>query len=165
MRGFYLRWGGLVLAGLWIAATGAQYYYRDVRPLTPEQVVSNHPAGSVRMLGMVEAGSLVKTAKPSHVLFSLIGNGQRMPVVYEGKDPDNLRELKTVVVVGMWDDASRRFLAREIDLVPNYGFITAAYLVMVPMALFLFLMERRVRLLYNEIKLSKVYESEVGELE
>jgi hypothetical protein len=36
---------------------------------------------------------------------------------------------------------------------------------MVPLALFLFLMERRVRLLYNEIKESKIYESEVGELE
>ena len=165
MKGFYLRWGGLVLVGLWIVAVGAQYYYREVRPLTPEQVLRSHPAGPVRLMGMVEAGSMVKEAASTQIRFSLIGNGQRIPVVYQGNDPDNLRELKTLVVVGRWDDAGQRFLAQKINLIPNYGFITAAYLVMVPLAFFLFLMERRVRLLYNEIKLSKIYESEVGELE
>jgi cytochrome c-type biogenesis protein CcmE len=164
MKGFYLRWGGLLLVGLWIIAVGAQYYYREVRPLTPEQVVREHPAGSVRMIGMVEAGSIIKEAASTQIQLSLIGNGQRIPVVYQGNDPDNLRDLKTLVVVGQWDDANQRFLAQKINLVPNYGFITAAYLVMIPMALFLFLMERRVRLLYNEIKLSKIYEPEVGEL-
>lgn len=165
MKGLYLRWGGLVLVGFWIVASGAQYYDRNVRPLTPEQILKDHPAGPVRMLGMVEAGSVVKEATSSQVLFFLAGNGQRIPVVYRGNDSDDLRELKTLVVVGQWDDANRRFLAQKIALVPNYGFITAAYLVMVPMALFLFLMERRVRLLYNEIKESKIYEPEVGELE
>ncbi|MEK6684721.1 MAG: cytochrome c maturation protein CcmE [Nitrospirota bacterium] len=165
MRGFYLRWGGLLLVGLWIVAVGVQYYDRDVRPLSLEQVASNPPAGSVRMLGRIEAGSLVKTAEPAQALFSLTENGRRIPVVYNGKDPDNLRELKTVVVVGRWDDVNQRFLAKRIDLIPNYGFITAAYLVMVPMALFLFLMERRVRLLYNEMRESKVYEPEAGKLE
>ncbi len=153
-----------MLVGLWIVAVGAQYYYREVRPLTPEQVTREHPAGSIRMLGMVEAGSIVKGAASTPIRFSLIGNEQRIPVVYQGNDPDSLRDLKTLVVVGQWDDTSQRFLAQKINLTPNYGFITAAYLVMVPLALFLFLMERRVRLLYNEIKLSKIYEPEVGEL-
>jgi cytochrome c-type biogenesis protein CcmE len=164
MKGFYLRWAGLLLVGVWIIAIGAQYYYREVRPLTPEQVAREHPAGSVRMIGMVEAGSIVKEAASTPIRFSLIGNGQRIPVVYQGNDPDSLRDLKTLVVVGQWDDTSQRFLAQKINLTPNYGFITAAYLVMVPLALFLFLMERRVRLLYNEIKLSKIYEPEAGEL-
>ncbi len=165
MKGFYLRWAGLLLVGAVITFLAAQHYDRIVRPLVPEQVLSGHPAGPVRMLGMVEAGSLTKAADSNQVLFSLTENGQRIPVVYQGNDPDNLRELKTLVVVGQWDETNRRFLAYEIDLIPNYGFITAAYLVMIPMALFLFLMERRVRLLYNEIKSSKIYESEAVELE
>jgi cytochrome c-type biogenesis protein CcmE len=165
MKGFYLRWAGLLLVGAVITFLAAQHYDRAVRPLVPEQVLSGHPAGPVRMLGMVEAGSLTKAADSSQVLFSLTENGRRIPVVYQGNDPDNLRELKTLVVVGQWDETNRRFLAHEIDLIPNYGFITAAYLVMIPMALFLFLMERRVRLLYNEIKSSKIYESEAGKLE
>jgi cytochrome c-type biogenesis protein CcmE len=165
MKGFYFRWAGILLAGLWIVAAGAQYYYRDVRPLTPEQVSTIHPVESVRMLGMVEAGSVVKDSPSSTIRFSVVQNGHRITVDYTGPEPDNLRELKTVVLVGRWDDTLQRFVAHDIDLVPNYGFITAAYLVMVPLALFLFLMERRVRLLYNEIKISKTYESEIGEFE
>lgn len=163
MKGFYLRWVGLLLVGIWIVVVGAQYYYREVRPLTPEQVVREHPAGSVRMIGMVEAGSMVKETASTQIQLSLIGNGQRIPVIYQGNDQDSLRDLKTLVVVGRWDDTNQRFLAQKINLIPNYGFITAAYMVMIPMALFLFVMERRVRLLYNEIKLSKIYEPEVGE--
>lgn len=165
MKGFYIRWGGLILVGLWIVAVGAQRYNRDVRPLTPEEVLKNHSAGPVRMLGMVEAGSLRKDPATSQMLFSIMENGQRIPVVYQGKDTDNLRELKTLVLVGGWDDASQRFVAQDLALIPNYGFIIAAYLVMVPLALFLFMMERRVRLLYNEIKQSKMYEPEVREFE
>jgi cytochrome c-type biogenesis protein CcmE len=165
MKGFYLRWGGLILVGLWIVAVGAHRYNRDVRPLTPEEVMKNHSAGPVRILGMVEAGSLRKDASSSQMLFSLMENGQQIPVVYQGNDTDNLRELKTLVLVGEWDDASQRFVAQDIALIPNYGFIIAAYLVMIPLALFLFMMERRVRLLYNEIKQSKLYESEVREFE
>lgn len=165
MKGLYVRWAGLVLVGVWIIAVGANRYYRDVRPLTPEQVLKNHFPGPVRMLGMVEAGSLRKDAASAQTEFSLVENGQRISVVYQGNDTDNLRELKTLVVVGSWDEATRRFVARDIDLIPNYGFILAAYLVLIPMALFLFMMERRVRLLYNEIKNSKMYESEVGQFE
>jgi len=165
MKGFYIRWGGLILVGLWIVAVGTQRYNRDVRPLTPEEVLKNHSPGPVRMLGMVDAGSLRKDTATSQILFSITENGQRIPVVYQGKDTDNLRELKTLVLVGGWDDASQRFVAQDIALIPNYGFIIAAYLVMVPLALFLFMMERRVRLLYNEIKQSKLYEPEVREFE
>ncbi|MBI3595905.1 MAG: cytochrome c maturation protein CcmE [Nitrospirae bacterium] len=165
MKGFYIRWGGLIFVGLWIVAVGTQRYNRDVRPLTPEQVLKDHSDGPVRMLGMVEAGSLRKDPATSQMLFSLMENGQRIPVVYQGNDPDNLREIKTLVVVGVWDDAAKRFVAQDIHLIPNYGFIIAAYLVMIPLALFLFMMERRVRLLYNEIKQSKLYEPEVGEFE
>jgi hypothetical protein len=117
------------------------------------------------MLGMVEAGSLRKDPLTSQMLFSLVEDGQRIPVVYQGKDTDSLRELKTLVVIGGWDAASQSFLAQDLALIPNYGFIIAAYLVMIPLALFLFMMERRVRLLYTEIKRSKLYEPEVGEFE
>ncbi|HUK55379.1 MAG TPA: cytochrome c maturation protein CcmE [Nitrospiria bacterium] len=165
MKGLYLRWGGLLLVGLWIAAVGTQRYNRDVRPLTPDQVLKDHPAESVRMLGMIEAGSLRKDPVTSHRLFFIVGKGQRVPVDYQGSDTDDLRELKTLVVVGRWDNTAQQFVAQDIDLIPNYGFIIAAYLVMIPLALFLFMMERRVRLLYNEIKQSKQYEPDVGDFE
>jgi len=160
MTGFYLRWGVIILIGLWIVTAGANRYYRDVQPMSPEQVLRNHPAGPVRIIGMVEAGSLMKEPEKSQIRFALVRNGQHISVVYRGSDPDLVRELKTLVLVGEWGQDSQQFLADEIHLVPNYGFITAAYLVMIPLALFLFLMERRVRLLYNEIKLSKTYEPE-----
>jgi cytochrome c-type biogenesis protein CcmE len=165
MTGFYLRWGVIILIGLWIVTAGAIRYSRDVRPMSPDQVLRNHPAGAVRIIGRVEAGSLLKEPDSSQVRFSLVRNGRRISVVYQGSDSDLIRELKTLVLVGKWAKDSQRFMASQIHLVPNYGFITAAYLVMIPLAIFLFLMERRVRLLYNEIKLSKTYEPESEELE
>ena len=164
MKRFYLRWGVLLLIGLAITGVGAQRYYRDVYSLTPEQILKERPSGEVRVLGRVEAGTLTTEAPSERAAFRLAGKEARIPVDYHGPDSDNLRELKTVVVIGHWDDAGRRFAAREIDNAPNYGFITAAYLTLVPMALFLFVMEHRVLLLYNQIKQSKQYESEVGEL-
>jgi len=165
MTGFYLRWGVIVLLGFWIATAGAIRYFKDVRPMAPQEVLSHQPAGPVRIVGMVEAGSLIKGHPDSPSRFSLVRNGQRISVEYRGSDPDLIRELKTLVLVGRWDATSGLFTAGEIHLVPNYGFITTAYLVMVPLAVYLFLMERRVRLLYNEIKNSKVYEPEKYQLE
>ncbi|HEY4484880.1 MAG TPA: cytochrome c maturation protein CcmE [Nitrospiria bacterium] len=165
MKTLYIRWGVLVLAAIGIITSGVQYYNRDVRALSLDQFIENHPAGPVRLLGMIEAGSLIKTADSDQAFFSLAGAGRRLPIFYLGSDTDDLRELKTLVVIGRWDEPNQRFAADKIALVPNYGFITAAYLVLVPMALFLFLMERRVVLLYNEIMQSKQYEPEVGEFE
>jgi hypothetical protein len=51
--------------------------------------------------------------------------------------------------------------AEEIALLPNYWFVAGAYLAgIIPIGLFLFSMERRVELLYNRIKSTKLYEPE-----
>ena len=165
MNGFYIRWAILLLAGLMIVFLGAQRYYEDVYSLTPEEVLENTPRETVRMLGMVQAGTLKAEPPFEQATFELAGEQAQLPVYYQGEAPDNLRELKTLVVVGRWDSGQSRFKAHEIDLVPNYGFITAAYLVFLPLGLFLFRMEQRVRLLYNRIKESKIYEPEEGELD
>ena len=153
------------MVGVLIIALGVQRYYREVYPLTPEQLLQDQPTGAVRMLGMVEAGTLMTEAPFEQATFYIAGKKKQIQVLYQGEPSDNLRELKTLVVVGRWDNASQKFQAHEIALIPNYGFITAAYLIMVPMALFLFMMERSVLLLYNKIKLSKLYEPEVSDLD
>lgn len=168
-RGLYLRWAILVLAGLIIVTLGVRRYDREVRPISPETVLRSSPSGSVRVMGRVAAGSLSKSEpRPGGTLqaaFSLTSEKGQVSVFYDGEEPDNLRELKTLVVVGEWDPETGRLLAREIDLIPNIGFVIAAYLNLIPLFLFLFIMERKVALLYNEIKETRVYESEAGELD
>lgn len=168
-RGLYLRWGILLLAVLIIVTLGVQRYNREVRTLSPETVINSSPAGQIRVLGRVEGGSLSRSGPPLNgtleAAFSLSSEISTISVVYKGEEPDNLRELKTLVVVGEWNPLEGRFLSSKIDLVPNIGFVIAAYLNLIPLLLFLFIMERKVTLLYNEIKETRVYESEVGELD
>ena len=82
-------------------------------------------------------------------------------VYYKGPKPDNLRELKTLILIGKWNPSNNVFEARDIGLVTNYGFVISAYLIgLIPLAIFLFAMSRRVRFLYEEIKTSKLYQEE-----
>jgi hypothetical protein len=102
--------------------------------------------------------------------FELAGQQAHLLVHYDGPADDNLRELKTLVVVGHLaaNGAAgsggldkQRFNAHALDLLPNYGFITAAYLLaLIPLALFLFGMERRVAILYTVIKETTAYQPE-----
>lgn len=165
MKRFYFRWGGMLLIGLLITIFSAQRYYREVHSLTPEQLLRGQPPKTLRILGRVEAGTLMTEASRQRATFQLAGKEAQIAVLYQGEALETLRELKTLVVVGRWDALHHQFEAHEIDLIPNYGFITAAYLTMIPMAVFLFMMERRVLLLYNEIRQSKLYEPEVADLD
>ena len=178
MRGLYLRWAGIIGIALVIAWLAAQHYDRAVKTITPGQLLQTRPVGTVRVIGLVQAGSLrvtpqEETTTPPHTPamiladFELADQQERLPVHYDGPADDNLRELKTLVVVGhLTPDgpdgpAGRRFEAHEFDLLPNYGFITAAYLLaLIPMGLFLFGMERRVALLYTVIKETTTYQPE-----
>jgi cytochrome c-type biogenesis protein CcmE len=165
MRGLYLRWAGIVGVALMIGGLAAQYYDREVKTITPESVLEARPAGTVRVLGMVQAGSLTMTPAEAagamtQAAFELAADDAHLPVRYDGPADDNLRELKTLVVVGRLEPDGR-FAAHQLDLLPNYGFITAAYLLaLVPLGLFLFGMERRVALLYTAIKDTTVYQPE-----
>jgi cytochrome c-type biogenesis protein CcmE len=161
-----VRWLILLAVLGTVTLLGAQRYDRDVRTVAPGDVVSGGVAGTARVLGMVEAGTLKAAPDGRNASFVLVADGSAIPVIYSGESPDNLRELKTLVAVGQWDPIARVFQARVLDLVPNYGFIVSAYaLTLIPLAAFVFVMERRVKLLYTEIKRSKVYTPEVDEFD
>lgn len=161
MKGFYIRWGALLGAAVILAVLALHYYTRHLASLTPEEVMARAPSGVVRVLGMVRGGTLTGSPETGRARFELESPPETLTVQYDGPPPENLRELKTLIVIGQWDPAARTFLARDIALVPNYGFVVGAYLAgMVPLAFFLFTMERKVGLLYRQIKQSKRYEAE-----
>ena len=162
---FYLRWGVILLIGLVITGLSVQRYYREVHSLTLDQFQSLMPDGTARIIGRIEAGSLLTDKQGGQASFTLEGDKARVPVQYKGESLDDLRELKTLVMIGQWNPSLKRFEAEALDLVPNFAFIIGAYLLLLPLAFFLFLMEHRVLLLYNEIKDSKLYESEEVYLE
>ena len=166
MRWFYARWSGLLIGVAIIALLSFRYYEKKLESISPEQLLREQPAGVVRVLGIVQGGSLV-TQPPFHeAAFLLSGQGEMISVQYRGEAPENLREIKTLVVIGRWDPSLRQFEAHDIALVPNYGFVASAYLIgIIPMGLFLFSMERRVALLYNTIKDTKLYEPEDGSVD
>ena len=171
MKWFYLRWGGIVLAGIVITVMAAQRYESSVKSITPQELLASPSTGTVRVIGMVLPGSLTldpPTADQPQMeaTFELAGPQEQIPVHYSGPEDDNLRELKTIVIVGQLDDATGTVESGRIDLIPNFGFITAAYLLtLIPLALFLFLMEQRVALLYTVIKGATVYKPEEQRVE
>jgi cytochrome c-type biogenesis protein CcmE len=185
MTRLYLRWTVVLIGGVVLAGLAAQRYATDVRPLTPEQLRQSRPPDRVRVIGMVQPGSLAIEAGgksdgtdvaemvasfnlagelPGELAGEPTGLNDRLPVRYLGPADDNLRELKTIVIIGQLDGKSWQFVADRIDLIPNFGFISAAYLLgLIPLALFLFSMERRVTLLYTVIKETTLYKPEEAE--
>ena len=160
MRNLYLRWGGVLIVAIVFIVLTYQHYRDNLASLVPQQVKQEAPAGDVRVLGMVQGGTLT-TREAGEATFTLLGESATLPVHYQGPPPDNLRELKILILTGTWNAATQVFEARDIGIVPNYGFIAGAYLLgLVPLALFLFAMSRRVHFLYDEIKASKLYEEE-----
>lgn len=173
MTRLYLRWAVVLIGGAVLAGLTAQRYATDIRPLTPEQLQQSRPPARVRVIGMVQPGSLAietdgnpdRADQPEMAAsFELAGSHDRLPVRYLGPVDDNLRELKTIVIIGNFDVQSSQFVADRIDLIPNFGFVTAAYLLgLIPLALLLFSMERRVALLYTVIKETTLYKPEGAE--
>lgn len=161
MAWLYLRWTGIVALGLLIAVLGVRRYVMQVQPITPEDLMRRQQTEQVRVLGMVQAGSLTTDTLAGRVTFRLVGQTDAVPVHYTGAPDDAIRELKTLVVVGQWSPLGGAIEAKTIALLPNYDFISAAYLLgLGPIGLFLFAMERRVRLLYTDIRQAKLYEPE-----
>ncbi|MFQ5543634.1 MAG: cytochrome c maturation protein CcmE [Nitrospiria bacterium] len=163
MKSFYLRWAILIILFGCIGFLGLSRYNRDVRTISPSQLLSTQPNTSIRLLGMVSPGTLVRGEMGRVTRFDLSGDGEKVAVQLANDDEETLRELKTVVILGKWDETKKVLNADEIALVPNYGFITSAYLFsLLPLAFFLFYMERKVSLLYIAIKEEKVYEPEAS---
>ena len=160
MTNLYLRWGGVLIVAIVLIVLTYNHYRDNLASLVPQQVKQEAPTGDVRVLGMVQGGTL-KTREAGEATFTLLGEQATLPVHYQGPPPDNLRELKILVLIGTWNAATQVFEARDIGIVPNYGFIAGAYLLgLLPLALLLFAMTRRVHFLYDEIKASKLYEEE-----
>ncbi len=162
MRRLYFRWIGIFMVGGVIAFLGARRYCSEVAALSVEATAALTEAtavGEVRVLGQVVAGSL--TREGERLKFRLAGATQQISVDSIGADRDAIRALKTLVIIGRWTPSTQTFTADGNAPIPNYGYITAAYLIgLIPLALFLLYMERTVRSLYAAIKQEKVYEPE-----
>lgn len=168
MRRLYIRWVAITAAALAVAILGELRYEKEVTTITPEQLLTEQPSGTVRVLGWIKPDSLSAPQgnPPSFTAatFDLMGEEKEIAVRYEGEAAENLRELKKIVVIGRWDPTAGEFSAHETANLPNYGYVASAYLlVLIPLGLFLFRMERRVELLYTEIRTAKAYEPEVND--
>ena len=162
MTWFYLRWGGVGITAIILVVLTYQHYQQHLVSVTPEFVITQAPTDSaLRVQGMVKSGSLKGKVQEGHAEFELVGESSTMSVAYDGPPPDNLRELKTLIIVGKWDGTAETFRARDTAIVTNFGFVTSAYLIgTLPLVIFVFVMGRRVTFLFQEIKQSKLYESE-----
>ena len=161
MRSFYFRWAGIFVIGALLSLAAWQRYVNEVAVTTPDRLSQSPTPSSVRVQGRIEPGTLKLDAEKSLARFDLGWNNERLPAVYTGDDLDNLREFKTIILIGHFNTQDRQFEANKMALVSNYGFITAAYLAgVIPLGFFLFYMERRVALLYDKIKEEKLYQPE-----
>ena len=161
MTSFYIRWGVVLLVTSVIAFLGFQRYHKDVACLTPDQVLQNPSPNKSRVVGIIQGGSLTREDESNRAFFLLQGEEKTLPVRYQGHDTDTLRDLKIIVVTGHLNSGTAEFDGEAISLIPNYGFVAAAYLLgILPTLFFLFLMERKLRLLYTEVKEAKLYEPE-----
>lgn len=168
-REIYMRWAVVVILLAVIAVLAIFRYNREVSAIPFEALLRNKPDGTVRLLGRVVAGTLVR--KDTGATFNLSGGGnvpregkeEKVSVLYIGKPDDNLRELKELVVVGFFDPDKMEFTAQRIAPIPNTGFLVSAYLLsIIPLIFFIFNMERNLILLSILIKEEKPYQPEHG---
>jgi cytochrome c-type biogenesis protein CcmE len=161
VKRFYLRWSGILALGIILVLAAVQRYRTEVSVISPDQLRTESSSIPVRIQGRIEPGSLKIDPDGHQALFDLSGQKKRMPIHYSGDDIDNLREFKIIVLIGSWEPAIGRFESKKMALTPNYGFIASAYLIgLIPLAFFIFNMERKVVLLYDTIKQEKIYQSE-----
>lgn len=101
--------GAASLLALSALADGAAFFY------TPGDVAANPPPldKSVRLGGMVEAGSLVRQPDGVSIRFAVTDGQARIPVAFRGVTPDLFREGSGVVAEGRFQrDGS--FVAEEL---------------------------------------------------
>ncbi len=161
LRSLYIRWSVVLMVAAGLAALTGYHYREHLAGFVPQEVRHKSPVGEIRVVGMVRSGTLTGNVEAGDAAFTLMGHDASLPVVYQGPPPDNLRELKTLVAIGSWNASERVFRARDIGIIPNYGFVAAAYVVgLLPLTVLLFAMSRRVSLLYEEMKTSTLYQED-----
>jgi hypothetical protein len=111
---------------------------------------------------MVKSGTLSGVVEAGQATFDLIDGPTTIPVEYAGPPLENIRELKTIVLLGHLDHESKIFKAKDTALINNFGFVAAAYVVAVfSLGWAIFAMRQRVMVLFKEIKEEKLYEPEI----
>jgi len=166
MTGFYARWAIMVGGIILLAMMTFQQYQRDLSTISPATVL-NSPATSetVRIQGMVKSGTLSGAVDQGQATFELVDGSTTLPVEYAGPPLENIRELKTMVLIGQLDPATKTFKAKDTALINNFGFVAAAYLIAVlSLGWAIFAMSQRVMVLFKEIKEEKLYEPEIDSL-
>jgi cytochrome c-type biogenesis protein CcmE len=150
--------GGMIL----LAIMTFQQYQRDLSTISLATVL--HSAANsepVRIQGMVKSGTLTGAIEQGQATFELIDGSTTLPVEYAGSPLENIRELKTMVLIGHLDQETKTFKAKDTALINNFGFVAAAYLVtVITLCWAIFAMSQRVMVLFKEIKEEKLYEPE-----
>jgi cytochrome c-type biogenesis protein CcmE len=162
MTGFYARWAIMVGGIILLAIMTYHQYQRDLSTISLATVL-NSPATSetVRIQGMVKSGTLSGAVDEGQATFELIDGSTTLPVDYAGPPLENIRELKTMVLIGHLDQETKTFKAKDTALINNFGFVAAAYLLtVIALGWSIFAMSQRVMVLFKEIKEEKLYESE-----
>jgi cytochrome c-type biogenesis protein CcmE len=166
MTGLYARWAIMTGGILLLAMMTFQQYQRDLSTI-PLATVLNSPTTlkTVRIQGMVKSGTLSGVVEAGQATFDLIDGPTTIPVEYAGPPLENIRELKTIVLLGHLDHESKIFKAKDTALINNFGFVAAAYVVAVfSLGWAIFAMSQRVMVLFKEIKEEKLYEPEIDPL-
>ncbi len=162
MTGFYARWAIMVGGIILLAMMTFQQYQRDLSTISLATVL-NSPTTSehVRIQGMVKSGTLTGAIEEGQATFELIDGPTTLPVEYAGPPLENIRELKTMVLIGHLHHETKTFKAEDTALINNFGFVAAAYLVtVITLCWAMFAMSQRVMVLFKEIKDEKLYEPE-----
>ena len=154
-----IRWIAILAVGAVIVSLGVCRYQNAVAAVAVDLFAANPVEGVVRVAGRIAAGSV--TLQADGRSFDLTGEKGAIRVRYVGPENDDIRDLKTLVMIGKWNAAERILIADRIALAPNAEFVVAAYIAgLAPLAFFLFWMERNVERLYAEIKAEVVYTPE-----
>ena len=162
MTGFYTRWAIMMGGILLLAMMTFQQYQRDLSTISLATVL-NSPATSetVRIQGMVKSGTLSGAVDQGQATFELMDGPTTLPVEYAGPPLENIRELKTIVLLGHLDHETKTFKAKDTALISTFGFVAAAYVITVfSLGWAIFAMSQRVMVLFKEIKEEKLYEPE-----
>ncbi len=164
MTGLYTRWAMILGATLLLAILTYQHYQQHLSTLSVGTLLGSPPASQpVRIQGMVKSGTLKGEVDQGQATFEFVDGSSSLFVEYQGPPLENIRELKTLVLIGRWDIQAQVFKAQDTALINNFGFVAAAYLISVlTLGWMVFAMSQRVMVLFKEIKESKLYEPEAG---
>ena len=166
MTGLYTRWAVILGAMVLLAILTYQHYQHHLATLPAGRLLTQPSATQpVRIHGMVKSGTLKGDVEQGQATFELMDNSTSIDVEYQGPPLENIRELKTLVLIGRWDSQAQIFKAQDTALINNFGFVAAAYIISIlGLGWMVFAMSQRVMVLFKEIKESKLYEPEADSL-